>query len=327
MAASVRTSQNTLGSATAAVVDTTFDAAFLFASLNERMSQYFPVSPLEPADITLLVNSGSPLGVRVCASEAPSLANLHLEGTPRRVLPKIPLTFDIAPRRAFTSKEPVEAADFTRFLLASTRVLAVFRQSNEAGNGVVDLPLRPMLAARSAARPGITVTFFPIWGRTMTEIDAAVTRAACVIISPPEYCGAPRALPSTVVVGANHDPVEMGRLTAAARMGDIRAMISALCDGCSTEEGALDWKMRPFNICRPLLLATRHNRADIVAFLLEVGADPAARMYFGEHFISDAATRNFPAVVAVLLGDSRVDVNALATDVSQLIRATSSLSP
>lgn len=94
-------------------------------------------------------------------------------------------------------------------------------------------------------------------------------------------------------------------------------MVSALSDGCSTEEGALDWTMQPINTCRPMFLAVRHNRADVVAFLLGVGADPTAQMYFGEHFISDAAARNFPAVVAVLLGDSRVDVHALASNVSQ----------
>jgi ankyrin repeat protein len=76
--------------------------------------------------------------------------------------------------------------------------------------------------------------------------------------------------------------------------------------------------MRPIDMCRPLFFAARHNRADIVAFLLGVGADPTAQMYFGDNFISVAATRNFPEVVAVLLRDPRVDVNALASRVSRL---------
>lgn len=153
----------------------------------------------------------------------------------------------------------------------------------------------------------------------MAEIDGAVNRAAHVIISPPEFYGAPlSAIPVVLPVGANHDPIGMGRLTAAARVGDLRAMIYALCDGCSTEEGALDWMMRPMNMCRPLFLAARHNRADIVASLLGVGADPAALMYFGGCAISVASTRNFPEVMAVLLGDPRVDVNAQASKVSRL---------
>lgn len=177
--ASRLTTPSTLMSSTAV------DAAAILVSLLQQSSLYLPESPLEPESISLVAASGSPLGVRVCASEAPSLANLRVESIPRRALPSIPLTFVIAPRRAFSSDASLESSEFTRSLLASTRIRAVLRQIDEAGAGFVDVPLQPILSARSSARPGISVSFFPSWGRTMTEINIAVTRAACVIISPP----------------------------------------------------------------------------------------------------------------------------------------------
>lgn len=139
----------------------------ILASLKHYISAcHLPESPLEPANISLLVASGTLLGIRVCAIEALVLADLRMEGMPRRVLPSIPLTFDIAPRRRFSSHEPVEAAEFTRSLLASTRIRAVLRRIDEAGTGVFDLPLMPMLAARSACRlSGFVRRIFSCMGR------------------------------------------------------------------------------------------------------------------------------------------------------------------
>ena len=66
-----------------ATVDDAGPAKLILESLNHRMSQYLPESPLEPANISLLVASGTLLGIRVGAFEAPALAELRVEGMPR----------------------------------------------------------------------------------------------------------------------------------------------------------------------------------------------------------------------------------------------------
>jgi ankyrin repeat protein len=68
-------------------------------------------------------------------------------------------------------------------------------------------------------------------------------------------------------------------------------------------------------LCRPLLLAAGYGREDVVSFLLSVGVDPMARSFGGRHALFESALRNFPAVVALLIADARVDVNAPGHDV------------
>jgi hypothetical protein len=42
--------------------------------------------------------------------------------------------------------------------------------------------------------------------------------------------------PVRVIIGFNHDPAPKGRVHAAAKAGDMYALMQALDDGCSADE-------------------------------------------------------------------------------------------
>lgn len=293
-------------------------SAVNLTSIFERLTRNLSKLPVEPSSITLVPDVGHTLGVRVCAPNSPSHADMCIINMPQRALSGIPLTFDVIPQRTFPCKNQLEVIEFNCSLMSSIRVIATLASNvPSAGANRMLVPLVPVLTSRSFSRPGITVSLLPVWGHTLSAIEFAVACSARVVILPPEYNGISLcSSPTTVTVGVNHDPVGVGRLTAATRTGDIRAMTIALQDGCSIEEGALDWMLKSNGPCRPLFLAACHGRADVVSFLLGVGADPMARGLLSAHAFFEAAARNFASVVTVLLADVRVDLNAPGSKVS-----------
>ena len=103
-----------------------------------------------------------------------------------------------------------------------------------AGGHTTGIPSVSLRAASSfKVHPhvnGLRITISPAWWSHATSFTiVGLHHAGQLIYSP--------LLPAIVkVVTVNHAPSEAGRLWASSKVGDIAGVISAIKDGCSTEE-------------------------------------------------------------------------------------------
>ena len=188
------------------------------------------MSPVEPPTLSLEASDEAEnvLGARLCAPPAPAAADLAV------LLPAFAtssrthrLSIDVKPRKEDWLATPCALAAFVRCIEAH---LKVYISCVDAAGAIAGCSVTPVVV-RPYAEIGCVCVFASMSVQGVDPVAFSIDAL--------ELAGRPvpsLALPAVVKLGANHNPANAGRLWKAAKEGDAAGVISALCDGCSTEE-------------------------------------------------------------------------------------------
>lgn len=179
---------------------------------NSDLDKSLPIAPVEPTAIAL-----KPCGVGIGTIQAlscPSVTDLSLTRLVGRVLSGDDAEFLLAPSLRALEADATAMLRITRcyaVLQQSAQILSVTYEAFPKRGGVL---LRVHVPAETLDGDHVTITRVSVAGCELPLVSAQLR----------------------VTVGYNHKPAAPGPVTAAAKDGDVRALIRCLNHGASTEE-------------------------------------------------------------------------------------------